>query len=217
MRRLLAISGVALLFGVPVHAQDAAKACSAIEDSLRRLTCFDRLFLRDVTSGDAHTANDEPKADEAKTAGAAKAGASSAWQIEEEKSPLDDSVKFSAGLMPKNVSTSGIGNAEMFLILRCSENTTSVVFATSMFMTGETPTVTVRVGEEPAKTERWNRATNYKAVGLWSGAAAIPFMKALKDNVRLAVRIQDNDRVDAEFDLADVSKPITKIREHCKW
>jgi type VI secretion system protein VasI len=75
----------------------------------------------------------------------------------------------------------------------------------------------VRVGEEPAKTERWSRATNYKAVGLWSGGGAIPFMKALKDNARLAVRIQDKDRVDAEFDLGNVSAQVEKIRDHCKW
>ncbi|MBP1859784.1 type VI secretion system-associated protein TagO [Rhizobium herbae] len=191
----------------PAFAQQDAKACSLIEDSLQRLTCFDKLFPRDATIT-APTKEAE--------AGPAVSSASP-WQIKEEKSPLDDSVVYTAGLTPKDVSTSGVGTAEMFLLLRCSENTTSVIFTTSMFMISENPTVTVRVGEDKAETSRWNRSTNYKAVGLWSGAEAIPFMKLLKDRTRLAVRIQDNDRVDAEFDLADVGAPIAKIREYCKW
>ncbi len=204
--RFATFAGLMILISNSAYAQDA-KTCSAIEDSLQRLTCFDKVFPRDATPA-------KPTEDAAQEPTTSPA---SAWQINEERSPLDDSVVYTAGLIPKDVSTSGIGDAQMFLLLRCSENTTSVVFTTSMFMVGETPTVTVRVGEGKAETKRWNRSTNYKAVGLWSGAEAIPFMKALQDQEQLAVRIQDNDRVDAVFDLAGVNEPIAKIRAYCKW
>lgn len=191
--------------GCSARSGQDAKACSAIDDSLQRLTCFDSLFPR--TAAGAATPDKAPPA----------APPAVIWHIEEDKSPLDDSIKFTAGLSPKTVTTSGIGDAEMYLVVRCAENTTSVVFVTSMFMISERPTVTIRVGDEPARTERWSRSTNYKAVGLWSGGEAIPFLKRLKDNVRLAVRIEDKDRVDAEFDLGDVSAHIQKIRGYCKW
>ncbi|MDX0855930.1 hypothetical protein GOL78_15055 [Sinorhizobium medicae] len=206
MNRLVCTVGMFVLGGIPAYSQDGPKACSVIEDSLQRLTCFDKLFPKDATST---SAEEKPEVEPTAT--------TSAWQIQEEKSPLDDSIKFTAGLSPQKASTSGVGNAEVFLLLRCAENTTSVVFSTSMFMTGETPSVTVRIGNEKATTSRWNRSTNYKAVGLWTGAQAIPFLKALDNNERLAVRIQDNDRVDAEFHLANVTDQVAKIREYCKW
>lgn len=204
MKRLCWAIGVLVLGGcLPAHGRDA-KDCTVIDEPLQRLNCFDSFFPKAPSAADAPSE-------------APPVSPAISWHIEEEKSPLDDSIQFTAGLIPKNASTSGIGEAEMFLIMRCAENTTSVVFVTSMFMVGERPTVTVRVGDEPARTERWNRSTNYKAVGLWSGAEAIPFIKRLKDNVRLAVRVEDKDRVDAEFDLGDVSAHIQKIRGYCRW
>jgi len=218
VRSIFLISGVVALFAVPVHAQDAAKVCSAIEDSLQRLTCFDKLFPRETSSAEAE------KSPNGATSGVTKAeeepsgsGSISPWQITEEKSPLDDSVVYTAYLTAKTASTTGIGKGEAFLILRCAENTTSALFSTSLFMMSERPQVTIRLGDAKAETTSWTRSTSYKAAGLWSGAQAIPFLKSLPDNTRLVLRISDNDRLDAEFDLADVSKPIAKIREHCKW
>lgn len=217
MRRLLAVGGAALLFGSPAHGQDAAKACSVIEDSLQRLTCFDKLFPRDAAASSTTTTGGEIKADEAKTTEPTEEAGVSAWQVEKEKSPLDDSVVYTAYLPAKTASMTGIGKGEAFLVLRCAENTTSAVFSTSLFMMDEKPSVTIRIGEEKAATTRWTRSTSYKSAGLWTGAQAIPFIKSLPDNARLVLRITDNDRLDAEFNLGDVSKPAAKIREHCKW
>jgi len=188
-------------------AQTTPQQCSAIEDSLKRLTCFDQLFPRDAQAAisPAQPQTETPPSTPSK------------WEVDEEKSPLDDSAKITAVLTPKTVKYTGIGEAQALLVIRCTEKTTSAVFTTNMFMTNDNPSVTIRIGDAKAQASRWSRATNYKAVGLWSGAQAIPFIKTLPDNTRLVVRIEDRDRVDAEFDLADASGPIAKIREACKW
>ncbi len=215
MKGILAVCGAMVVGALPVHAQDAAKTCSAIEDSLQRLTCFDKLFPRD--NADASPANtaDEKKSEEATPTPATQTV--SAWRGQEEKSPLDDSVIYTTYLTASSASTTGMGRAEAYLVLRCAENTTTAVFSTSLFMMDDNPTVTVRIGQDKATTTRWTRSTSYKSAGLWNGATAIPFIKALPDNERLVVRIEDRDRLDAEFNLGAVSGEVEKLRSHCKW
>lgn len=202
----LGLAGILSLWHSAAAAQITPQQCAAIDDSLKRLTCFDQLFPR------AAKAEIPPAQPQAETP-----SSRSKWEVDEEKSALDDSAKITAVLAPKTVKYTGIGEAQAFLILRCTEKTTSAVFTTNMFMTNDNPSVTIRIGDSKAQASRWTRSTNYKAVGLWSGAQAISFIKTLPDNTRLVVRIEDRDRVDAEFDLADASGPIAKIREACKW
>ncbi|MBD9621862.1 hypothetical protein IB279_02770 [Ensifer sp. ENS06] len=197
----LLVSAIMLSAGSAI-AQDPQE-CARIEDSLQRLTCFDKMFPK-VAAGEA------PKA-------VAPASAAALWEIQEEVSPVDDSKVVRAALMPAKSTSTGFNNASAYLLMSCREQTTSFIISTEMFMSGEEPTVTTRIGVAPAVTGKWSRSTNYKAVGLWSGKEAIPFIKSLKDNERLFVRLQDKDRVDAEFDLANVSEVIEKIKVACKW
>jgi len=205
---------LAIAAGGSAFADETPQACAMIADSLQRLTCFDKLF---------------PKAQDSSTSGASSANGAAAttsepaktdvakWEVTEDKSSFDDSSTVAGGLLPTKLSYTGVGDGEALLILRCSENRTTVVFSTNMFMTDDTVRVTTRIGDEPAASSLWTRSTNYKAVGLWDGSKAIPFIKKLRNNDKFAVRIEANDRVDAEFNLSNVEEVSAKIGAACKW
>ncbi|HEV7321513.1 MAG TPA: type VI secretion system-associated protein TagO [Ensifer sp.] len=205
MRAAALLVSAILLSAGSAMARDPQE-CARLEDSLQRLTCFDKMFPK---AGAGEPAN--------ATAPASLSSAASLWEVQEEVSPVDDSKVVTAALMPAKSTSTGFDNASAYLLMSCREQTTSFIISTEMFMSGEEPTVTTRIGGAPAVTGKWSRSTNYKAVGLWSGKEAIPFIKSLKDNERLFIRLQDKDRVDAEFDLANVSEVVEKIKAACKW
>jgi type VI secretion system protein VasI len=203
MRIELAALFCFLAFTATADIRDQAQECARLDDSLHRLTCFDRLFPKTV----------EDEAEESRD----PTNPALQWAIDEGRSSIDDSPRVTAGLIAKEVSSTGLGKGEAFLLMRCSENTTSIILSTDMFLINESVSVTARLGQEPASTSRWERATNYKAVGLWSGAKSIPFIRRLTEHDKLVVRIQDRDRLDAEFDLGDVKGAAQKIASACNW
>ena len=211
MRLLFAVSlSVSMLS--PAIGQDdlgaAAKgaACSMIADSLQRLTCFDRAFPK----------HGEPLAAAASSSPPPDSGADQgAWQITNEKSPIDDSPKVVGLLQPSD----GRGSFDRrALFVRCIENVTSVVISTDSFNIGATTApVTLRIDGGTASTVRWEMADNSSAVGLWNGANAIPFLKSLATANQLAVRVQMSQQVDMLFDLTGIGAVVDQVAAACKW
>lgn len=205
--KIAGVFTVSALMIFPAHGQDVAEkgeVCSRVEDSLQRLSCFDRAFPRGA-AGKVVTPDVET--------GIVEDG----WDIESTKSAIDDSPSVVAILEPHDVSGTGIGESYMGLIVRCTENTTSVVLGTSMFMTGDTARVTVRVDDAPASSSAWPISTSYKAVGLWTGSKAIPFIKSIAEAEKLVVRVEAKDRIDAQFALGDVKSVAEQISAACNW
>lgn len=184
------------LASATAEASEDPRACVDIASPNERLSCYDRVFSNRT---------------------AASIPAQSKWKISEEKSMFDDTPKIIASLEAESVEYSGMGRGRADLVLRCIENNTSVIVATNMFMKETSVSVTTRVGDRNANTSKWGRSTNYKAVGLWRGSESISFIESLSDGARLAVRIEEEDTVVAEFVLAGVSGVITKIRDSCNW
>jgi len=220
-----AIALCCLLYGGAAAAEDdigaAAKGalCSLVEDSLTRLVCFDKAFPRAATPAAANESTPGAPPDDLPSNAAASddAPAAVAWSVETSKSAIDDSPTVFAVLLPVNQSGTGVGQADAALIMRCSENTTSMILSTNMFIAEDYAQVTVRVGDAPAKKMSWARSTNYKSVGLWRGGEAIPFIKTLTDNTKFVARIEARDRVDAEFNLANVSDVVGQVSAACGW
>ncbi|HEY4857086.1 MAG TPA: hypothetical protein VIH98_10535, partial [Xanthobacteraceae bacterium] len=79
---MIACAGVA--FGAGAHAQEALKLCRQIKDDAERLKCYDGL---DTSSSTA-----------APTQAESKQGTDGAWEVRDEKSPLDDTPVVSAQL-----------------------------------------------------------------------------------------------------------------------
>lgn len=99
-------------------AESDPRVCSAITDSLQRLNCYDRIFP--VGQAEATT-------DEAEAVSTDRAVEEVTWIIQEDKSPLDDSPSVAAYLFPTTATSTGVGDGEATLMLRCRENTTSLI------------------------------------------------------------------------------------------
>ncbi|MDT6940773.1 type VI secretion system-associated protein TagO [Brucella pseudogrignonensis] len=201
--RILLATAAAILVAGPTYAQTTPQECSAIGDSLQRLTCFDKLF---------------PKSEVAEQKAEAAEGESdlARWEITEEKSPIDESPRITAFITPKSTGSSKPLLGEPSIVLRCYDKKTSVVYLHNQFGMNDQTGVTYRIGSEPAKTEKWSRSDNYRAVGLWSGNKAVPFIKKLKNGETLAIQT-DNPRSEAVFDLGNVEEVAAKLAAACNW
>ncbi|MET3926681.1 type VI secretion system-associated protein TagO [Devosia sp. 2618] len=215
VRGLAVVSLLAMTSAVLGQDDPSTKAatCSAITDSLARLTCFDRIFPAGAVASLDQSNSTTGETD----SGSVVATSPSAWEVESTKSAIDDSPSVTALLMPMTSSGTGIGDGGLAIILRCVENTTSVVLSTTMFMTSENVEVTIRLDDLPAQTTSWVRSTNYKALGLWNGSKAIPFVRDLASASKLVVRVQERDRLDAEFALTDVRSVAAQVAAACNW
>lgn len=178
-----------------------------IADSLQRLTCFDAAFPKAGIAA-LPTVGAEAQAEPATGFGS--------WQVEREKSAIDDSPKITAYLAPNEAQSGGL--FAKALIVRCVENTTSVIVATDDFQIGaETGGITYRIDSSPAVTARWAMSDNNSAMGLWNGSTAIPFLKSLRDAKKLAVRTEMQKRVDMTFDVTGISAVLDEVAKACNW
>jgi type VI secretion system protein VasI len=211
VKRSLAVAmQVAVLMGPSVAQDDLGAAtraafCSTVEGTAERLACFDKAF---------------PRGDYATTAAAvqtAPALTSAAWAVETGTSTVDGTPTISAMLTPAEASGLGVGRGSITLILRCAENTTSVSFSTDPPITDDAVPVTVGIGDAPASSSSWTRAKTGGSIGLWRGATAIPFIRAMPNDGRLMVRIGEPSRMDAQFNLGNVGDVTRQIAETCKW
>lgn len=200
MRGIIA-AGVVLVMTSAGSAQSKPEECAAIGDSLQRLTCFDKLF---------------PKGEAPKAETGEKTPAPGNWDITEERSPIDDSPRITASILPKGVSKETYSRSDPLLALRCYDNTTSIIYLHGKFSANDAPNVTYRIGDKPPSTERWSRSDNFQSVGLWRGSRAIQLMKRLKNGETLAIQT-DDPRTEAVYDLGNVEDVISKISKACDW
>lgn len=176
-----------------------AQACSAMTDSLMRLTCFDRIF---------------PKKEAAETAPASPRAPSNVWEITREKAAIDDSPKIVAILLPRDPAGSYLGS--FALAARCIENTTSVLITPGEMVVADVK-VTTRLDDKPAQIGVWQKSDNFRAIGLWNGSKSIPFLKELAQGQTLFVRVEDGSRKDVIFDLANIGEVASEISAACNW
>ena len=198
---IFALAAASCMPPMAAAAENDPQTCAGITDSLRRLDCFDRMFPKTEAEHQADAAVPESVSPRTR------------WQITEERSPIDDSPTVHAYLPATETRYTGIGNGDAAITMGCTENSTRFVVATTMFMTADSPTVTTRINEDPAETRQWTRSANYKAVGLWNGSTAIPFLKKLPDNGRLVVRIVADNTLTSIFDLGHITPAVEKVRK----
>lgn len=198
------ISSAAILFATTAFAEVTPQQCSNIADSLQRLTCFDKLFPKSENTEE--TQSTETKAE----------AINSPWDVTEEKSPIDDSPRIRAFILPKGGENKSSIFGSIGLGLRCHDNTTSVIYLHGDFSMNDTTQITYRFGDGSSQTEKWSGSDTRKAIGLWNGSRAIPFMKQLKNGMTLAIQTQ-TPRSEAVFELGNVEDIVRKIANACKW
>jgi hypothetical protein len=194
----LACAGMVVAAGAPArhaHAQGqfqvTLKDCLQIQTDADRLKCYDR-----VATG-AGTQNSGP-------------GAAPAWEVTDQRSPLDDSPLVDA-TMP-----SADGRAS--LLLRCKDRKTDVAVGIRGFTKcgGDDVRVIYRVDQAPPTDGPWkSSSTCYLAIA----PQPIPFLRALNDESKVYFRLYDHNGAthDAEFNVGKVSEIRTRLAEACAW
>jgi hypothetical protein len=174
----------------------AVKACRALGDDAQRLKCYDELAV-DMPAPPAPLAADNLSLE-------------IAWNIEEGKSPLDDSPAVN-GFLP------GI-KGESALVLRCREKKTDVIFNPGSFVyLGNAPVrVLTRIDDGKVIETRWTPSTTGRGA---FAPSAVDFIRALPDNGKLFLRVfsHSGSASDGEFRLGKVSEVRERIAEACNW
>lgn len=197
MKRLAAAAALCLFAGSSYgQVTDTAVAlCRSIKDSLARLTCYDNLAGK-VSPGVA-SAPVEPKPEQL-------------WQVNESKSPLDDSPQVIAGLP----ALDGDGG----LFLRCRENKTDAFVSPKTYIGSSNDAVKVqfRIGTSGVRESRWGGSVNGRSAFVLS---PVQFIRELPNDTKLFVRLFDFRGVphDSTFELGDVASVRDRIATVCKW
>ena len=182
------------------NAQGTVQSCAAMPDDGKRLHCYDALFRTKSTES-----------------------TKSAWQIKEETSKIDDSKNVYAALESSEAITNPYGQRrKAVLLVRCAEKKTSLYltfadhFISSIQQYG---TVTYRIDRNPAQKRGFQEFTDHKALGLWSGADAIPFIRQLYGGDTLFVQATPYNQspVTAEFQITGTQEALEPVRAACGW
>ena len=189
---LLAMSCIAL-WPQAATAQVSPQSCVTIKTPPQRLACFDKFFPEVQAAAPAQS-----------------------WHIEETYSPIDGSAKIAGFLLPRGSEKKIVTLDTIALGLRCHNNITSIIIMTGTSAASETAKITYTLNNNTAQHTYWERSANFLSVGLWAADEAIPFIKQLKNDSILTVKI-DNPPVEAAFDLANVEALTDKISKACHW
>lgn len=143
------------------------------------------------------------------------------WITNTDRDPIDDSAVITASLDAES-GQAKFGDRVM-LVARCGSNKTEVyaiwhdyVGDDSNSVYEEYKNVEVRVGEAPARTERWTVSTDKEAT---FARSAVPLLKEMNGKEKLVLRVTPygENPVTAIFDLKGFEAAIKPIADECGW
>ncbi|WP_162265871.1 type VI secretion system-associated protein TagO [Celeribacter ethanolicus] len=185
-------------------AATAQEECKSITNDDERLACYDLAF------GAKKIETPEPS-DTGK------------WHVSVDTSALTDETNVYLSLESDDEIRGQFGSAgPATLILRCKENTTSAFFRLNNLFLASIQgygKIEYRLDTEKMSQISAKESTDNKALGLWSGAQAIPFAKKLIGHETLIIRATpyNESPITATFDIRGVDQAILKLRETCRW
>lgn len=149
----------------------------------------------------------------------ALAAAIRTWDVQTVQSRMDSSKSIVLSLESDDEVQTRMGQRERpRLILRCVENVTAAYVSAGWFL-GDAVPVQWRADKDQALAQTWQRSDNRRAAGLWNGARAIPFIKALLGKSLLVMRVTPYQEGPKEmaFHIEGLDKVITPLQQACRW
>lgn len=212
MRKLAFL--IASTLAMPIGAQSTEDflKCSAIEDSVKRLDCFDSLTSKEQ-------AKKNKEAEE-------KLGSPQpidSWDIRIEQSPVDDSKTVILRSAAKDKVPGKYGRGAVpFLYLRCLQNTTAAYIHFDDYFMADIQgygKVTFRVDKNKPFSKNLTASTNSKSLGLWRGGGSIPFIKQLFGGESLLIQATpySDSAITFTVDISGIEEAVKPLREACGW
>lgn len=217
VHRVITTSCVLFLWSHPTAAETTS-ACFSMKDGVARQECYEAVAQQRNREGSEKTT-----AAEIAAADLAASGATSRWEVMNSTSPLDDSPVSIAAVFSDNMLPPIYGHSEQARIaIRCAENKTSVFidfgehFMASIQGYGR---VSARVDDRKAVRLNTTESTDHHALGLWSGAKAIPFVKGMFGGQSLYVEATPFNEapLSLTFHITGVEDAVGQIRKDCGW
>lgn len=176
-------------------------------------------FLKQMDRCYANLKTPEDKAKDAAEA-AAKA-VNGEWTVLEDVNPVDDSKTTYVSLVSGEGSNAG--GTGVVLAVRCQSKKTEVFVDWKEYLGddshdvyNEWKRVTVRVGSEPAKTERWGVSTDSKATFAPSSVALAKRI-AKADRLVLETVPYGENPATAVFTLKGANNALKGVADNCGW
>lgn len=142
------------------------------------------------------------------------------WHVSETVSSKDDSKVITVhanAMMP--ITIRGGPYETPGMTIRCMENVTSVLLSFDSFIGSRNRSVEYRVDEKILQRGTWSASTDSKTVGLWHGAQAIPFIKALLGGESMTVWLVPHNSagVAVSFNIKNLESHVQKVANACNW
>ena len=187
-------------------AEDVAE-CAQLTNDLDRLACYD------IASGRTPRLHDVATDTETD------------WDVRIETSAFDDTTTVFISVNSEEPLTCGHGlngGQPATLMLRCTENTTSMFLATDCHLAsghGGYGNIDLRIDDEAAFDLSFEASTNNRALGLWNGGRAIGPIKRLLGADRLLMRFTPyaENAQTVKFPISGLDEAIIPLREACNW
>jgi len=192
---------------------DQLRACAHIDDSIKRLSCFDSV---------AASVAPEPAVTPP------PAGTTGDWHVETSISKIDDSTNVTLSVEAIDASPGRFGQPiRPTLMILCAEKKTKLaIYFGGEFMTTEWSGFTYRIDKQPAKTKGFSFLADDAHKFLMLGGILpsleddpISFTKQLFGHERLLIRASpyDESAITAEFKISALAEAIKPLRQACHW
>jgi len=148
-----------------------------------------------------------------------KAGA---WFTDTKTNPVDDTTTVTAILDAKEGRSRFDGPVSLFI--RCQSNTTEMYANWRSYLGNDSNSVyedwkrvTVRVGSEQAKEERWDVSTDSQAT--FAPGSPIALLKRMVEADQLVLQTvpYNESPITAVFDLTGIREAVSPVAKECGW
>ena len=134
------------------------------------------------------------------------------WHLRTDISPIDDSKSYFLSREAEEPVGSGFMQSTPTLMIRYKEKALNVFVTVGSYLGSDATEVTVRIGQSPAREEKWSISTDGKAIFCPSEDRA--FVLELLQNNRLVIRLTPygESPVTSTFDLSGLVEAIQPMR-----
>jgi type VI secretion system protein VasI len=201
-------SGAALivLSVLPAFAAGDPAECIFIDTDLDRLACYDRVAGRTTSPKPAMS---QPEHGD--------------WVVRLDTSEFKDTTDVYITIKSEEELDCGLyGRSQAQLMLRCKENTTSLIIHTSCHMASGFSgygRVEYRIDDRKSSARSFSASTDNRALGLWSGGKSIPMIKQMLTGETLLTRFTpfNESPLTAKIKISGLETAIAPLREACHW